>query len=90
MGILAEMTLAWFRDRHGVRYYYGSGSHHLLAFALTVSKKKTETTCMPPPRTRRTMMLVEAAGQTYKQVHSFTFLGGAMTEISDMCAEIAR
>ena len=61
------------------------------AFALTVSAKKTETTCMPPPRTPRTMMHVEAARQTYEQqVQSFTYLGGAVTEVSDMSVEIAR
>ena len=38
------------------------------AFALTLSAKKTETMCIPPPRTPRTMVQVEAAGQTYKQV----------------------
>ena len=38
------------------------------AFALTVSAKKTETMCLPPPRTPRTMVQIEAAGQTYKQV----------------------
>ena len=43
------------------------------AFALTVSAKKTETMCMPPPRTPRTMARVKAAGQTYKQVQSFTY-----------------
>ena len=60
------------------------------AFALTVSSKKTETMRMPPPRTPRTMVQVEAAGQTYKQVQSFTYLGGAMAEIPDMFVEIAR
>ena len=60
------------------------------AFALTVSVKKTETMCMPPPRTPRTMVHVEAAGQTYKQVQSFTYLGGAVTEVPDMSVEIAR
>ena len=44
------------------------------AFALSVSVKKTEAMCMLPPRTTRTMMRVEAAGQTYKQVQSFTYL----------------
>ena len=48
------------------------------AFALTVSAKKTETMRMPPPRTPRTMVQVEAAGQTYKQVQSFTYLGGGL------------
>ena len=60
------------------------------AFALTVSVKKTETTCMPPPRTPRTMVRIEAAGQIYKQVQSFTYLGGAVTETPDMSVEIAR
>ena len=59
------------------------------AFALTVSAKKTETMCMPPPRTPRTMVQIEAAGQTYKQVQSFTYLGGAVTEVPDMSVEIA-
>ena len=43
------------------------------AFALNVSAKKTETMCIPPPRTPRTMVQVEAAGQIYKQVQSFTY-----------------
>ena len=60
------------------------------AFALTVSAKKTETMCMPPLRTPRTMVQIEAAGQTYKQVQSFTYLGGTVTEVSDMSVEIAR
>ena len=60
------------------------------AFALTVSAKKTETMCMPPPRTSRTMVRIEAAGQIYKQVQSFTYLGGAVTETPDMSIEIAR
>ena len=42
------------------------------AFALTVSARKTETMCMPPSRTPRTMVRIEAAGQIYKQVQSFT------------------
>ena len=60
------------------------------AFALTVSAKKTETPCMPPPRTPRTMVRIEAAGQIYKQVQSFTYLGNAVTETPDMSVEIAR
>ena len=59
-------------------------------FALTVSAKKTETVCMPPPRTPRTIVQIEAAGQTYKQVQSFTYLGGAVTEVTDMSVEIPR
>ena len=60
------------------------------AFALIVSAKKTETMCMPLPRTPRTMVQVEAAGKTYKQVQSFTYLGGAVAEVPDMSVEIAR
>ena len=60
------------------------------AFALTVTAKKTETMCMPSPRTLRTMVQVEAAGQIYKQVQSFTYLGGVVTETLDMYVEIAR
>ena len=60
------------------------------AFALTLSAKKTETMCMPPPRTPRTMVRIEAAGQIYKQVQSFTYPGGAVTETPDIPVEIAR
>ena len=60
------------------------------AFALTVSAKKTETMCMPPPRTPRTMVRIVAAGQIYKQVQCFTYVGGAVTETPDMSVEIAR
>ena len=59
-------------------------------FALTVSAKNTETMCMPPPRTPRTMVQIEAVGQRYKQMQSFTYLGGAMTEVPDMSVEIAK
>ena len=61
------------------------------AFALIMSAKKTETMCVPPPRTPRTMVRVEAAGQIYKQVQSFTYLGGAVTETPyNMFVKIAR
>ena len=46
--------------------------------------------CMPPSRILRTMVRVEAAGQSYEQVQSFTYLGGAVTETPDMSIEIAR
>ena len=45
---------------------------------------------MPPPRTPRTMVRIDAAGQIYKQVQSFTYLGGVGTETLDMSVEIAR
>ena len=60
------------------------------AFALTVSAKKTETMCMSSPRTPRTMVRIEAAGQIYKQVQSFTYLGGVVAETPDMSVEISR
>ena len=61
------------------------------ALALTVSAKTTETRCMPPPPTPRTMVRVEADdGQIYKQVQSFTYLEGAVTETLDMSVEITR
>ena len=60
------------------------------AFVLTVSVKKTETMCMRSPRTPRTTVRIEAAGQIYKQVQSFTCLGGAVTETPDMSVGIAR
>ena len=60
------------------------------AFALTVSAKKTDTMCMPPPRTPWTMVRVGAAGQIYKRVQSFTYLGCAVTETPDVSVEIAR
>ena len=56
------------------------------AFALTVSGDQ----CIPLPRTPRTMVKVEAAGQAYKQMQSFTYLWGAVTEVPDMSVEIAR
>ena len=60
------------------------------AFALTLSAKKKETMCILPPHTPRTMVRIEAAGQIYKQVQSFTYLRGAVTETPDMSVEIAK
>ena len=60
------------------------------AFVLTVSAKKTETMCVPPPRTSRTMVRVEAARRIYKEVQSFTYLGGAMTKTPNIAVEIVR
>ena len=45
---------------------------------------------MLTPRTPRTIVRVEAAGKIYKQVQSFTYLGGAVTETPGMSVEIAR
>ena len=59
-------------------------------FTLTMSAKKADTMCMPPPCTPWTMVRIEAAGQIYKQVQSFVYLGGAVTETPGMSVEIAR
>ena len=45
---------------------------------------------MPSPRKPWTMVQVEAAGQIYKQVQSFTYLGGAVGKTSGISVEIAR
>ena len=45
---------------------------------------------MPPPRTPQAMVRIEAAGQIYKQVQSFTYLGRAVTETPDTSVEITR
>ena len=61
-----------------------------LAFALIASARRQRPRVCPPPRTLRTIVQVEAAGQIYIQVQSFTYLGGAVTEIPNMSVEIAR
>ena len=43
-----------------------------LTLSLALSMKETETMCMPSRCKPRTMVRVEAAGQIYKQVQSFT------------------
>ena len=60
------------------------------AFDLIASAKKTETVCMPPPRKPRTIVRVDTAGQIYTLDQSVTYLGGAVTETSDMSVKIAR
>ena len=60
------------------------------AFTSIVSAKKTETMCMPPPRTPPAMLRVVAAGKCYKQLQSFTCLGGPVIEPPDMSVENAR
>ena len=45
---------------------------------------------MLPPRKPWTMVRVEAAGQTYKQVQSFTYLGGAVAKTPGMSVQITR
>ena len=45
---------------------------------------------MPQSGKPRTMARVEATGQIYKQVQSFTYLEGAVAETPDIFTEIAR
>ena len=45
---------------------------------------------MSSPSKLRAVVRVEADGQIYKQVQPFTYLRGAMTEITDMSVETAR
>ena len=78
------------RSPHGLAKIMEVIGEVFRAFALTVSAKTTETLCMPPPRTPRTMVQVEAAGQTYKQVQFCTYLESAVTKILGMSVEIAK
>ena len=72
------------RSQQGLAKMMGVIVEVCRAFALTVSAMKTETMRMPPRRTTRTMGRVEAAGQIYRQIQPFTYLGGAVTENPDM------
>ena len=91
LGILAQQLFTRPRTLLIGRFARHTPSFKLLivhTFALTVLSKKPETMRMPPPRKPRTMVQVEATGQIYKQVQSFTYLGGTVTETLDI--EIAR
>ena len=59
-------------------------------FAMYVAAKKTKTICMPSPRKPQTMVRVEGAGQIYKNVQPFTYLGSAAIETWDIFVEITR
>ena len=88
--LYADDTCIVSRLPQGLAKMMGAIAEVCRAFALTVSAKKTETMCMPPLRTPRTMVRIEAAGQIYKPVQSFTYLGGAVTETPDISVEIPR
>ena len=45
---------------------------------------------MPTPRAPVEKMRIEAAGQRYNQTDSFVYLGGTVSETSDVSAEISR
>ena len=60
------------------------------AFGLTISESKTETMCMPIPRAPATKIVFNATGQQYRQTTSFTYLGGTVTEMTNLSDEIDR
>ena len=60
-------------------------------FGLTVSEKKTEAMHLwSHPHTASSALLIEAAGQRYKQTTEFMYLGGAISESTDLDIEIKR
>ena len=59
-------------------------------FGLTISESKTGTMCMPIPRAPATKRVFNATGQQYRQTTSFTYLGGTVTETSNLSDEIDR
>ena len=60
------------------------------AFGLTISESKTETMCMPIPHAPATKTIFNATGQQYRQITSFTYLGGTVTEMPNLSGEIDR
>ena len=62
------------------------------AAGLTVSEKKTETMMVRTPNQAplSSPLVVEAAGQKYKQTSQFVYLGGAVNECADITPEIER
>ena len=58
--------------------------------SLTISENKTETTCMPIPCAPATKIVFNATGQQYRQLTSFTYLGGNVTETPNLSDEIDR
>ena len=51
---------------------------------------KTAIMCMPAPHMIPVVMHVEADGQRYRQIQSFTYIGGVITDCPDVSTEIAR
>ena len=59
-------------------------------FGLTISESKTETICMPISRAPATKIVSNAKGQQYRQITSFTYLGGILTETQNLADDIDR
>ena len=60
------------------------------AFGLTISESKAEAMCVPIPRAPATKRVVKATGQQYRQITSFTYLGGTVTEMPNLSDEVDR
>ena len=57
-------------------------------FSLTISESKADPMCMPIPRAPATKIVFNATGQQYRQITSFTYLGGTVTEAPNLPDEI--
>ena len=60
------------------------------AFGLTVAETKTETMYLRYPGAAEQALVIEAAGQTYKQTDKFVYLGGAISSTGDIQPELKR
>ena len=62
------------------------------AAGLTVSEKKTETMLLRTPNQalRTSPLVIEAAGQRYRQTMQFLYLGGLVNASADIMPEIKR
>ena len=59
-------------------------------FVRIISGGKTETMFMPIPRAPTTQIVFNATGQQYPQTTSFAYLGGAVTETSNLSDDVDR
>jgi hypothetical protein len=59
-------------------------------FGLTVSEKKTESMYIATRSGETVKMTIKAAGQEYKQVDRFPYLGGIFSEAGGISAELSR
>ena len=57
-------------------------------FSLTISESKADPMRMPIPRAPATKIVFNATGQQYRQITSFTYLGGTVTEAPNLPDEI--
>ena len=62
----------------------------LRTFGLAISESKMETMCLPIPRAPAPKIGFNATGQQYRQITSFTYLGGTVTETPNLSDKIDR